>query len=122
MNAEIKEQYLAGVTDPRAIGMFEALCDDYERQYGALSSGTLSIIADIAVMEQSKIRLNEHVAKNGVMEDFHNGRQRFWRENKAIQAARALAEQQRKHLNELKLTPASTRVDPDEAKDDFNRF
>ncbi|MDD3410333.1 MAG: P27 family phage terminase small subunit [Eubacteriales bacterium] len=122
MNDKIREQHLKNVTDARAVEMYDKLCDDYERQYGALSEGAQSIIADIAVMEQQKRALNADVAERGAMEEFHNGRQHFWRENKAIQAARALAEQQRKHLNELKLTPASQSVNPDTVNDDFNSF
>lgn len=122
MDAEIRNQHLRDVTDERAIEMYDRLCGDYERQYGTLSEGAQSIIADIAVMEQTKRQLNADVKKRGAMEEFHNGKQHFWRENKAIQAARALAEQQRKHLNELKLTPASQRVDPDSVDDDFNGF
>lgn len=73
-------------------------------------------------MEQSKRAYYDNINKCGVMEEFRNGRQHFWRENKAVQAARALAEQQRKHMNELKLTPSSQRVTPDTADDEFNSF
>lgn len=122
MNVEIMEKHLEGVTDSRAIELYVRLCEEYEKQYGAISEGAQTIIGDIAVMEQTKRELNADVAKRGAMEEFKNGRQHFWRENKAIQAARALAEQQRKHLNELKLTPASQRADPANAEDDFNSY
>ncbi|MEG1891358.1 MAG: P27 family phage terminase small subunit [Clostridia bacterium] len=122
MNAEIRAQHLQNVTDAHAIEMYDGLCADYARQYGAVSNAAQSIIADVAVMEQTKRELNNDIEERGVMVTVYNGRQQFHQENKAIQAARALAEQQRKHLSELKLTPASQRVNPDAAEDDFNSF
>lgn len=122
MNAQLREKHFENLRDPCAMEMYDGLCSDYERLYGAIPASAQTIICDNAVMEQSKRAYYENINKCGVMEEFRNGRQHFWRENKAVQAARALAEQQRKHMNELKLTPSSQRVTPDTADDEFNNF
>ena len=122
MNTEIRARHLDSVTDEHAIALYDRLCTEYERQYGALPEGAQHIIGDVAVMEQTKRALYADVAQRGVTEHYRNGRQEFWRENKSIQAARALAEQQRKHLNELELTPASQKINPEAVDDDFNSY
>lgn len=95
------------LTDPQAQRLYDALTDEYQTQYGPPTETAALIIRDICVMEQTKQQLLEDVRKRGVMEKVVNGRQSYWRENKSISAAKQLADQQRKHLAELKLTPAS---------------
>lgn len=122
MDAAMREMHMQTITDELAVTMYDSLCAEYERNYGDLPGSAQTMISDIAIMEQSKRLYYANIAKRGVMEHFQQGRQSFERENKAVSMAKALAEQQRKMLNELKLTPTSQRVRADDSEDDFSSF
>lgn len=121
MNEAMKARLWELLVDEGARALYESLCGECERVHGSVSLGAQNIIGDIAMMEQEKRRLYEDVAARGVNERVKNGKQDFYRENKSIAGARALADQQRRHLNELKLTPASQQAGPPEG-DDFDAF
>lgn len=121
MDEAMKASHYELITDEHARALYESLCAECAKAHGALSLGAQSIIGDIAMMEQEKRRLYEDIAKRGVTERVKNGKQDFTRENKSIAGARALADQQRKHLNELKLTPASQKA-ATSASDEFEDF
>lgn len=122
MDENMKARHYELITDEHARALYENLCAECARVHGALSLGAQSIVGDIAMMEQEKRRLYEDVAHRGVNERVKNGKQDFYRENKSIAGARALADQQRKHLNELKLTPASQKAGTGSQGDDFEDF
>lgn len=121
MDETMKARAWELLTDESARALYESLIAECERVHGDVSLGAQQIIGDIAMMEQEKLRLYEDVAKRGVTERVRNGKQDFYRENKSITAARALADQQRRHLAELKLTPSS-RKDEIVGGDDFDTF
>lgn len=122
MNESLREQHLKGITDETATALYDSLCTEFEKQYGAINGSAQHIIGDIAMMEQNKRKLYDDVRRRGVIVTVKNGRQEFTQQNKSIAAARGLAEQQRKLLNELKLTPASQKADASALEDDFESF
>lgn len=121
MDEALKARHYELITDTHARALYENLCRECAQIHGSVSLGAQSIIGDIAMMEQEKRRLYEDVAQRGVSERVRNGKQDFYRENKSIAGARALADQQRRHLSELKLTPASQKT-VSAGADDFEEF
>ena len=99
MDAKLREAHLSTITDESVIRLYDELCADFERINGGMTPSAQHIIGDIAIMEQTKRMLNEDISECGVKVLFKNGRQQFIQENKSIQGMRALAEQQRRHLN-----------------------
>ena len=122
MDENMKARHFEMIKDEHARALYESLCAECARAHGALSPGAQSIIGDIAMMEQEKRRLYEDIASRGINVRVKNGKQDFYRENKSIAAARALADQQRRHLNELKLTPASQKTGSASQGDEFEEF
>ena len=123
MNADLREQHLAQISDEKARALYERLCAACEQRDGGMSDPEQALVADIAMLEQLKQQLYEDIRKRGVVEDFRNGRQRMMRENKSVTSARQLMDQQRKHLAELRLTPNSRRAQPvPVATDGFDDF
>ncbi|MDL2317672.1 P27 family phage terminase small subunit [Eubacteriales bacterium OttesenSCG-928-A19] len=123
MNDSLKAQHMENIGHDRARDLYELLCAACEKRPDGMSDAEQHIIGDIATMEQLKLDLYADVAKRGAVEEFKNGRQRLMRENKSIQQARMLMEQQRKHMNELRLTPASRKVAPQSLDDGaFDNF
>ena len=62
------------------------------------------------------------VNERGIGSERSNGRQKYWQENKSVAQVRAYAEQQRKHLSELRLTPNSRKAAPVMIDDEFANF
>lgn len=122
MNDELRKQHLEQITDPVAISVYDRLCAACEMRQEGLSDQDQMLIADIANMEQTKQQYYADIRARGVVEDWHNGRQRMKRENKSVQGARMLMEQQRKHLSELRLTPNSRKAAPIPLNDEFDNF
>lgn len=125
MNVDMKNTHLSRIHEddrPGAEALYDALCQEYENQYGPASDSAQQIIYDIVQMDITKQKLLDDIRDRGVVEEFRNGRQHFWRENKSIQAARALMDQQRRHLSELKLTQAGLKFNPETAQDEFTAF
>ncbi len=123
VNAELRAEHLQRITDPHAVRLYDTLCAAcLEQRPEPLDATAQHIIGDIAKMEDIKQRLYDDIAKNGAMLMGRNGRQTYYQENKGIQQARMLMEQQRKHLNELRLTPASRKAIGDSMEDEFSAF
>ena len=80
------------------------------------------MVGDVAYAEQLKQMLIADVAARGIGQERRNGRQVYWQENKSPAQIRAISEQQRKHLAELKLTPAKRQAAAVEINDDFDSF
>ena len=72
--------------------------------------------------EQIKQQLVDDNAKRGIGQERSNGRQKYWQENRSVAQVRAYAEQQRKHLSELRLTPNSRKAASVLMDDDFADF
>ncbi|NLV59205.1 MAG: P27 family phage terminase small subunit [Clostridiales bacterium] len=113
MNERLMQEHKARLSKPQARQMYDQLCQACEERPGGMDDVSQGIVGDVAMLEEMKLTLYEDVAKRGATISWHNGRQSGVRENKSIQQARMLMEQQRKHLSELKLTPASQKRPPD---------
>ncbi|MBR4081357.1 MAG: P27 family phage terminase small subunit [Clostridia bacterium] len=122
MNTELRSQHMEQITNPVAIRCYDRLCDACASRPEGISDQDQMLIADYANMEQLKQHLYEDIRARGVVEDFHNGRQRMKRENKSVATARMLMDQQRKHLAELKLTPNSRKAASVPVNDEFDEF
>ena len=107
MNAELRTQHMAQITDPAAVELYDRLCAACETRAGGLTDPEQALVADVAMLEQLKRQLYEDIRQRGVVELFRNGRQHMMRENKSVSSAKAIMDQQRKHLAELRLTPNS---------------
>lgn len=122
MNASMKREHFQRITDPAARRMYNRLCDACERRADGLTDADQMLVADVAFAEQMKQALMEDIRQRGFGTERRNGRQVYWQENKSPAQLRAFTELQRKHLAELKLTPAGRKAASVELDDDFDRF
>ena len=122
MNKTLRKEHFLRVTDPRARHMYDRLCDACEKRPEGMTDPDQMLVADIAYAEQIKQMLMDDIAQRGLGQERYNGRQKYWQENKSPAQLRAYTEQQRKHLGELKLTPAKRGSAPVEVDDDFEKF
>lgn len=119
MNEALRNTHMQTITETSAVEMYENLCDACEMREGGLTDLDQMLVADIARAEQIKMALLEDIKRRGIGEERHNGRQRYYQENKSLAQLRAYAEQQRKHLSELRLTPNSRKAAPVMIDDEF---
>ncbi len=122
MNNALKREHFQRITDPRARRMYNRLCDACEKREEGLTDPDQMLVADVAFAEQMKQILMDDITARGIGQERSNGRQRYWQENKSPAQLRAFSEQQRKHLAELKLTPAKRHAAAVEINDDFDAF
>lgn len=102
--------------------MYDRLCEACDRREDGLTDPDQMLVADIAYAEQIKEMLQADIAARGIGREQRNGRQTYWQDNKSLAHLRAYSEQQRKHLSELRLTPARRRAEQVEILDDFDSF
>lgn len=122
MNEELRARHFERITDEKAQAMYDMLCDACEKRPGGMSDPDQLLVADIAYAEQVKQMLMEDIKTRGLGQERWNGRQKYWQDNKSPAQLRAYCDQQRKHLAELKLTPAGRKaasMDIDDGFDDF---
>ena len=122
MNNTLRKEHFIRITDSRARHMYDRLCDACEKRIEGMTDPDQMLVADIAYAEQIKQMLMDDIAQRGLGQERYNGRQKYWQENKSPAQLRAYTEQQRKHLGELKLTPAKRGSAPVEVDDDFEKF
>ena len=122
MNNTLRKEHFIRITDSRARHMYDRLCDACEKRIEGMTDPDQMLVADIAYAEQIKQMLMDDIAQRGLGQERYNGRQKYWQENKSPSQLRAYCEQQRKHLGELKLTPAKRGSAPVEVDDDFEKF
>ena len=122
MNEELKRWHLATITHESAVEMYEKLCAACEQREGGMTDPDQMLVADIARAEQIKQQLLDDIAKRGIGQERSNGRQKYWQENRSVAQVRAYAEQQRKHLSELRLTPNSRKAASVLMDDEFADF
>ena len=122
MNKTLRKEHFLRVTDPRARHMYDRLCDACEKRPEGMMDPDQMLVADIAYAEQIKQMLMDDIAQRGLGQERYNGRQKYWQENKSPAQLRAYTEQQRKHLGELKLTPAKRQAVTVEIDDEFENF
>ena len=122
MNKTLRKEHFLRIQDTRARHMYDRLCDACERRPEGLTDPDQMLVADIAYAEQIKQMLMDDIAQRGLGQERYNGRQKYWQENKSPAQLRAYTEQQRKHLGELKLTPAKRQAAAVEIDDEFEAF
>ena len=122
MNKTLRKEHFLRVTDPRARHMYDRLCDACEKRPEGMTDPDQMLVADVAYAEQLKQLLIQDVEERGIGQERYNGRQKYWQENKSPAQLRAYTEQQRKHLGELKLTPAKRQAVTVEIDDEFENF
>lgn len=122
MNESMKAMHMQTITEANAVRIYEALSEACEMREGGMTDADQMLIADIARAEQIKQALIADIAARGIGSERSNGRQRYWQENKSVAQVRAYAEQQRKHLSELRLTPTSRKAAPIAVDDEFATF
>ena len=122
MNTGLKREHFKKITDPVARRMYNRLCDACEKRPDGMTDPDQMLVADIAYAEQIKQMLMDDIAQRGLGQERYNGRQKYWQENKSPAQLRAYTEQQRKHLGELKLTPAKRQAVTVEIDDEFENF
>lgn len=122
MNEELRTRHFERITDEKAMALYDMLCDACEKRPGGMSDPDQMLVADIAYAEQVKQMLMDDIKTRGLGQERWNGRQKYWQDNKSPAQLRAYCDQQRKHLAELKLTPAGRKaasMDIDDGFDDF---
>lgn len=122
MNDTLKRIHLETITDEKAVMVYDAMCEACERREGGMTDADQMLCADIARAEQIKQMCLKDIAENGLGKERSNGRQKYYQENKSVGMLRSFAEQQRKHLAELKLTPGSRKSAGVEIDDEFASF
>ena len=122
MNDTLKTMHMQTITNADAVNMYDNLCAACEMREGGMTDPDQMLVADIARAEQIKQALLDDIAERGIGQERSNGRQKYWQENKSVAQVRAFAEQQRKHLSELRLTPNSRQAAPVMIDDEFNDF
>lgn len=122
INEELQQAHYEDITDEKARRMYEYLCDACDRREEGLTDPDQALIFDIAMDEQIKGMLRKDIAERGIGREMRNGRQTYWQDNKSLAHLRAYSDQQRKHLSELKLTPARRKAEQVEINDDFDDF
>ena len=116
MNEALKAMHMQTITEENAVKIYDALCEACEMREGGMTDPDQMLVADIARAEQIKQALIADVNERGIGSERSNGRQKYWQENKSY------AEQQRKHLSELRLTPNSRKAAPVMVDDEFATF
>ena len=122
MNIALKREHWQRITDERARKMYRRLCEACERRADGLTIADQMLVADVAYAEQMKQLLMDDIQERGIGGERHNGRQRYYQENKSLAQLRSFNELQRKHLAELKLTPSGRKAAAVEIDAEFDRF
>ena len=125
MNEELREEHLRRITDEKARAVYDFLCEACEKRPGGngMEDADQMLVYSYARAEDIKQMCIDDIAQRGLGCERSNGRQRYWQENKAVGHERSSAEQQRKLLAELRLTPSARKAAPmsiDEG--DFDSF
>ena len=116
------------ITDKSAKLLFRKVLEAFELRYGEADDVVIHLANDIALLEQKKGFYEEDIETRGVMVEWQNGREQSgFREHPLLKEVPKLIEQQRKLLNELKLTPAALKTVPipvgeESHGDEFDEF
>lgn len=122
MNEALRDQHFERIKDEKARCMYDMLCVACEQRKEGLTDPDQMLVADAAMAEQIKQRLMDDIAARGIGQERTNGRQRYWQENRSVAQLRSYADQQRKQLAELRLTPQSRKAEAIALNDDFDDF
>ena len=122
MNDQLKREHFKRVTGLEARRMYNRLCDACDSRPDGMTDADQMLVSDIAYGEQLKQLLMDDVAERGIGKEVRNGRQTYYQENKSLAQIRAICDQQRKQMAELKLTPSGRKAAAVELDDEFDRF
>ncbi len=122
MNEALREEHFQRITDKKARIVYDYLCDACEKRPDGMTDPDQMLVADVAYIEQVKIKLVEDIAARGIGKEVHNGRQTYWQDNKSLGHFRAYCDQHRKLLAELRLTPNGRKAANVPIDDDFDKF
>ena len=122
MNEKLREMHFERITSEKARQVYDYLCDACNRRTGGMTDADQMLVADYAYAEQIKGVLVGDIATRGIGQERHNGRQKYWQDNKSLAHLRSYCDQQRKLLAELRLTPNGRRAESIDLDDDFDSF
>lgn len=117
-----RDQLKQDIPDERALAVFDILEAAVAKRDGEASDASLMLIADYCRAEMLKNMLNRDILERGVVNRVSNYRQSFSKPNPSVAQLRAVVEQQRKILAELRLTPVSNKAQQAPLDDDFDNF
>ena len=118
----LKEKHFEEITDAGAREIYERLEAACVKRDGAADDCSLMLIADYCRNEQLKRMLTEDIAARGLGHEVKNYRQSYYKPNESIAQLKNVIEQQRRLLNELRLTPASRKTDVAALEDELSEF
>lgn len=122
INEEMREEHWQRIRDERARAMYDRLCAACDEREDGITDPDQMIVADVAYAEQVKQMLMDDIDQRGVGQERRNGKQTYWQDNRSLQTYKAYAEQQRKQLSELRLTPVRRKASAVVIEDDFDQF
>lgn len=123
VNAQsLKASHLEEIVSPRARDLYERLERACLARDGLCDDACLTLIADAARGEQIKEMLLKDIAERGLGSTYKNYRQSYYKPNESVKEIRAVMDQQRRILKELRLTPASRNADSVTVDDGFGDF
>lgn len=122
VNETMREEHWQRITDERARTLYDRLCAACDGREDGITDPDQMIVADVAYAEQIKQMLMDDISTRGIGQERRNGRQTYWQDNRSLQTYRAYAEQQRKQLSELRLTPVRRKAQAVAIEDDFDAF
>ena len=122
VNDALRDEHFLTITEDGARHAYDYLCRACDSRPDGLTDADQMLIADYAYAEQVKAQLMRDIRERGIGQERYNGRQKYWADNKSLAHYRAYADQQRKHLAELKLTPRGRGAQQVSIEDDFDNF
>ena len=122
IDKEMRDEHFRRIESEAARAMYDRLCTACDERPGGISVADQMIIMDIAFEEQLKQLLMDDIVRRGLGRERYNGRQQYYQESKSPAQYRAMCDQQRKQLAELRLTPASRKAQQVAIEDEFDAF
>lgn len=118
----LKKQHRLEITSERAWDAYTRLEKAVCARAGTVDDPARLLIADYARYEALKEILLADISDRGLGREVNNYRQKYYKPNESIKELRSVTEQQRKLLNELRLTPASRKEEQIRLDDGFSEF
>ena len=122
MNQPLKDRHFDFITSENSRDVYERLAAACEKRPGGCDDACLLLIADYCRNEQLKKMLLSDIQARGLGREVNNYRQKYYKPNESVAHLRAVIEQQRKLLNELRLTPASNKAEQVTINDELQDF
>lgn len=118
----LKQIHLEEITDSLARDAYGRLESAVLKRDGAVDDCSYMLIADYCRNEQLKQLLTKDINERGLGREVKNYRQSYYKPNESIAQLKNVIEQQRRLLNELKLTPASRKAETAALSDELSEF